>query len=214
MIGLTALFSIPLGMCSALYLEELAPRNRWTRFIQVNLSNLAAVPSIVYGLLGLALFVRWLALDRSLLSGALTMSLLILPVIIMASMEALRAVPFAVREAALGVGATRIQMVFHHVLPEAFPGILTGVILALSRAVGETAPLIAVGALAYAAFVPEGPLDEFTTLSIQIYNWAARPQAEFHQLAASAIIVLLSLSLGLSAVAIFLRLKISKRKET
>jgi len=208
----TAIISVPLGVLTALYLEEYAPQNRITAFIRVNIANLAAVPSIVYGLLGLALFVRWLSFDRSILSGALTMSLLILPVIIIAASEAIRAVPRSLREAAYGVGATKSQVVFQQVLPQALGGIITGAILALSRAVGETAPLIAVGALAYAAFVPENIFDEFTTLSMQIFNWSSRPQAEFHSLAASAIIVLLMISLSMNAIAILLRLRLSRKK--
>lgn len=212
LIGLTALISVPLGLSSAIYLEEFAKKNWLTSFIRLNISNLAAVPSIIYGLLGLAVFVRWMALERSVLAGALTMSLLVLPVIIIASMEALRAVPQSIRDAAYGVGATRVQTVFHHVVPEAIGGMLTGVILSVSRAFGETAPLIVVGALAYAAFLPEGPLDQFTTLSIQVFNWASRPQAEFHQLASSAIIVLLCFSLGLQALAVFIRFRFLRRK--
>lgn len=208
----TAAISVPLGVLTAIYLEEYAPRNRFTDFIRINIANLAAVPSIVYGLLGLALFVRWMSLDRSVVSGAMTMSLLILPVIIISASEAIRAVPNNLREAAYGVGATKSQVVFQHILPQSFGGIITGVILALSRAVGETAPLIAVGALAYAAFVPENIFDEFTTLSIQIFNWSSRPQEEFHRLAATAIIVLLVISLSMNAIAITLRLKLSRKK--
>lgn len=210
----TAFFSIPLGVASAIYLEEFARKNPLTAFIRVNIANLASVPSIVYGLLGLAVFVRWVDLGRSVVSGALTMSLLILPVIILASSEALRSVPFSIREAAYGIGATKRQAVFSHVLPQALSGIITGIILALSRAVGETAPLLAVGALAFAAFTPSGPLDQFTTLSIQIYNWASRPQSEFHEIAATAIIVLLVFSLGLNTIAIFLRLKVTRQKRS
>lgn len=213
LIAFTALFSIPMGVLSAIYLEEFAPQNWFTKLIKLNIANLAGVPSIVYGLLGLALFVRWMSLGQSVVSGALTLALLILPVIIISATEALKAVPFAMREAAYGVGATRRQAVFSHVLPEALAGIITGVILAISRAAGETAPLIAVGALAYAAFVPENAMDQFTALSIQIFNWASRPQAEFHDLAATAIIVLLSITLGLNLIAIVLRLKIAKGKE-
>lgn len=212
LIGLTGLISVPLGVSSAIYLEEFAKKNWFTSFIRLNISNLAAVPSIIYGLLGLAVFVRWMALERSVLAGALTMSLVVLPVIIIASMEALRAVPQSIRDAAYGVGATRVQTVFHHVVPEAVGGMLTGVILSVSRAFGETAPLIVVGALAYAAFLPEGPLDQFTTLSIQVFNWASRPQAEFHQLASSAIIVLLCFSLGLQVLAVFIRFRFLRRK--
>jgi phosphate transport system permease protein len=205
LIGLTACFSIPVGVAAAIYLEEYGGRGRLSRFIEVNIANLAGVPSIVYGILGLAVFVRGLMLGRSLLAGSLTMSLLILPVIIIASREAIRAVPMSIRHAAFALGATRWQTVRHHVLPAALPGILTGVILALSRAIGETAPLIMTGALTYVAFVPEGILDDFTALPIQIFNWAARPQPEFHELAAAGIIVLLVVLLLMNATAVWIR---------
>jgi phosphate transport system permease protein len=205
LIGLTACFSIPVGVAAAIYLEEYGGRGRLSRFIEVNIANLAGVPSIVYGILGLAVFVRGLMLGRSLLAGSLTMSLLILPVIIIASREAIRAVPVSIRHAAFALGATRWQTVRHHVLPAALPGILTGVILALSRAIGETAPLIMTGALTYVAFVPEGILDDFTALPIQIFNWAARPQPEFHELAAAGIIVLLAVLLLMNATAVWIR---------
>ena len=211
LIVFTAAFSVPLGIAAAVYLEEFAPRNRLSRFIEVNIANLAGVPSIVYGILGLALFVRWLGLGRSLLAGSLTMSLLVMPVIIIAAREAICAVPVSIRRAAFAVGASRWQVVRDHVLPAALPGILTGVILALSRAIGETAPLIMIGALSYVAFVPEGPLDMFTALPIQIFNWAARPQEEFHQLAAAAIIVLLAALLLMNAAAVFIRHRSERR---
>ena len=213
-IGFTALISVPLGVSSAIYLEEYAPKNRLTRFIELNIANLAGVPSIVYGMLGLTIFVRWLQLDRSILSGAMTLSLLILPVIIIAARESIRAVPMSLRHASLALGATRWQTVRHHVLPSALPGILTGVILAISRAMGETAPLILVGALTYVAFTPEGPMDEFTVLPIQIFNWSSRPQPEFHELAAGAIIVLLVVLLGLNAVATLIRHRFQRYKAT
>jgi phosphate transport system permease protein len=181
------------------------------RFIELNIANLAGVPSIVYGMLGLAVFVRWAALGTSMLAGALTLTLLILPVIIIASREAIRAVPSSLRQASFALGASRWQTVRHHVLPNAMSGILTGIILAVSRAVGETAPLILVGALSYVAFTPEGPMDEFTVLPIQIFNWASRPQAEFHSLAAAGIIVLLVVLLGLNGSAAWLRVR-SQRK--
>lgn len=202
---LTALISFPMSVAAAIYLEEYAPRNWMTRAIQTNIANLAGVPSIVYGILGLALFVRFFRLDRSVLSGALTLSLLIMPVIIMAAQEAIRAVPGTIREAAYGLGATRWQVVRTQVLPTAMPGILTGTILALSRAVGETAPLIMVGAVGYLAFTPAGPMDRFTVLPLQIYNWVSRPQDEFRALAAAGIVVLLVLLLTMNAVAIILR---------
>jgi phosphate transport system permease protein len=211
-VGLTAAISIPLGVSAAIYLEEYARASRLNRLIEVNIANLAGVPSIVYGMLGLTIFVRWLSLDRSLLAGAMTLSLLILPVIIIASREAIRAVPSSMREASFALGASRWQTVRHHVLPSAVPGIVTGVILAISRAIGETAPLILVGALAFVAFTPEGPMDEFTVLPIQIFNWASRPQAEFHQLSATAIIVLLIVLLSMNGVATWIRHSSQKNK--
>jgi phosphate transport system permease protein len=173
--------------------------------VHLNIANLAGVPSIVYGILGLAMFVRFCHLGRSVLAGALTMSLLVLPVIIIAAREALTAVPDSTRHAAYALGATRWQVIWHHVLPAALPGICTGIILALSRAVGEAAPLMMIGALTYVAFVPAGPLDTFTALPIQIYDWASRPQSDFHGLAAAAIVVLLAILLTMNALAIGLR---------
>lgn len=205
LITLTAGISIPVGVAAAIYLEEFSPRNRLSQLIEVNIGNLAGVPSIVYGILGLVLFVRFLALGRSVLAGSLTMTLLILPVIIIAAREALRAVPDSIRHAAFALGATRWQAVRAQVLPVALPGILTGVILALSRAIGETAPLVMIGALTYVAFVPEGPMDAFTALPIQIFNWASRPQADFHQLAAAGIVVLLVTLLLMNAAAVWIR---------
>ncbi|MCB9516501.1 MAG: phosphate ABC transporter permease PstA [Candidatus Krumholzibacteriia bacterium] len=212
LIGFTALFSIPVGVAAAVYLEEFSRPGRLRSVIEVNISNLAGVPSIVYGLLGLTLFVRGLGLGRSVLAGALTMSLLILPVIIIASREALRAVPQSLRQGAMALGATRWQAVRHHVLPSALPGVLTGVILALSRAIGETAPLIMIGALTYIAFTPDGPMDDFTALPIQIFNWTARPQAEFHGLAAAGIIVLLAVLLLMNGAAIALRYRTQRKR--
>jgi len=205
MMGLTAAFAVPLGLGAAIYLEEYAGRNWFNRIVQVNIANLAGVPSIVYGLLGLALFVRALALQRSVLAGALTMALLVLPIIIIAAQEALRAVPSSIREAAYALGATRSQMVFRQVVPAALPGMLTGIILALSRAIGETAPLIMIGALLFVPFTPSGPFDRFTALPIQIFNWASRPQQGFQENAAAGIIVLLAVLLTMNAVAIVLR---------
>jgi len=212
LIGLTAAFAVPVGVSAALYLEEYAKQGRIGRFIEVNIANLAGVPSIVYGILGLAIFVRYFELGQSLLSGSLTMSLLILPVIIITAREAIRAVPASTRQAAYALGATRWQVVRDQVLPSALPGILTGVILALSRAIGETAPLILAGALTYVAFVPEGPMDEFTALPIQIYNWAARPQPKFHALAAGGIIVLLAVMLMMNALAVWIRHRSERRR--
>lgn len=209
---LTAVLSFPMSVAAAVYLEEYAAKSWLTRAIQTNIANLAGVPSIVYGLLGLALFVRTLGLNRSILSGALTLSLLVMPVIIMASQEAIRAVPSTIREAAYGLGATRWQVVSHQVLPMAFPGILTGTILALSRAIGETAPLILVGAVGFVAFTPQGVMDQFTVLPLQIYNWISRPQDEFRELAAAGIIVLLLLLLTMNAAAIILRNRALSRR--
>ncbi len=201
----TAAISIPIGVASAVYLEEFSKRNRLHTFIEVNVTNLAGVPSIVYGILGLALFVRGFGLGRSVIAGALTMSLLVLPVIITASREAIRAVPSSIRLAAYAIGASRVQTVWAHVLPAALPGVITGVILALSRAIGETAPLITIGALTYVASVPSGLGDSFTALPIQIFDWASRPQPEWHSLAAAGIIVLLAVLLMMNAVAVFIR---------
>jgi len=211
MIGLVAVISIPVGVSTALYLEEFAGRGRISKLIEVNIANLAGVPSIVYGILGLAIFVRFFGLGRSLISGALTMSLLILPIIIIASREAIKTVPMSIRYAALSLGATRWQTTWSHVLPASFPGIMTGVILALSRAIGETAPLVMIGALTFVAFLPEGPMDSFTALPIQIYNWVSRPQPEFHELAAAGIIVLLAVLMLMNATAIFIRNKTERR---
>ena len=211
MMGLTAATSFPIGVGAAIYLEEYAPKNWLTRILQTNIANLAGVPSIVYGILGLAIFVRFAGLGRSVIAGALTLALLVLPVIIIASQEALKAVPGSLREASYGVGATKWQTIRHHVFPVALPGILTGTILSLSRAIGETAPLIMIGALTFIAFPPTSPMDPFTVLPIQIFNWTAKPQKEFHELAAAAIIVLLVLLLVMNAAAIFLRNRYQKR---
>lgn len=205
LVGLTGLISVPVGIGAAIYLEEFAGRSRFARTLEVNIANLAGVPSIIYGMLGLTVFVRTLGFGRSILAGALTMSLLVLPVIIVASREALSQVPNTFRHAAFALGASKWETVRHHVLPAAIPGILTGVILALSRAIGETAPLVVIGAFAYVAFVPEGPMDDFTVLPIQIFNWASRPQKEFHDLSAAAIIVLLAVLLLMNATAVWIR---------
>lgn len=210
-VGLTALFSFPVGVGAAIYLEEYAPQNWLTSFIRLNIANLAGVPSILYGVLGLGLFVQALALGRSILAGALVMTLLILPVIIIASQEAVRSVPKAHREGAYALGATKWQVTRGVVLPQAFPGILTGTILALSRAIGEAAPMIAIAALVFVRFVPTGPLDRFTVMPIQIYNWVNLPQAEFRGLAAAGILVLLIVLLGMNSIAIFIRNRYQKR---
>ncbi len=220
-IGITILVAFPLGVGAAIYLEEYAANNWLNRVIQTNINNLAGVPSIIYGMLGLAVFVRSLvqftsgalfgtadaaaANGRTILSAGLTLALLVLPLIIINGQEAIRSVPSSLRQASYGIGATKWQTVWHHVLPGAMPGILTGAILAISRAIGETAPLIVVGAATFITVDPDGPFAQFTILPIQIYQWTARPQAEFRNLAAAAILVLLVLLLSLNAVAIILR---------
>jgi phosphate transport system permease protein len=203
---IVAVVTIPVGVGAAIYLEEYADKERWyNRVIEVNIQNLAAVPSIVYGILGLAFLVRGLGLGRVLLAGGLTLSLLVLPIVIIASREAIRSVPTGIREGALALGATRWQMIRRQVLPAAIPGIATGSILALSRAIGETAPLILIGAIVFVPFNPDGLMSEFTALPIQIFNWTTRPQDEFKLLAAAAIIVLLALLLTMNAFAIWIR---------
>ncbi len=205
MLALVAAMSFPLGVGAALYLEEYAPRNRLTSLLQTNIANLAGVPSIVYGLLGLAVFVRFLALDRSLLAGAATLSLLVLPLVIIAAREAIRAVPGSLRAAAYALGATRWQAIRHHVLPAAMPRILSGTILSLSRAGGETAPLLVIGAVTFIAFDPVSVMDPFTALPVQIFNWTTEPRGEFHALAAGAIVVLLGVLLLMNAAAVLIR---------
>jgi phosphate transport system permease protein len=212
LILLTALVSVPVGMAAAVYLHEYAKRNRLTRFIELNIANLAGVPSIVYGILGLAVFIRICNFGRSLLAGALTLSLLILPVIIIASREALAAVPDSFRQAAFALGATRWQVVRTHVLPAALPGMMTGVILALSRAIGEAAPLLVIGALTFITFVPSGPMDIFTAMPIQIFNWCDEPEPIFQELAAAGILVMLGLLLPMNAMAVGIRAWHQRRK--
>jgi phosphate transport system permease protein len=210
-LGLTALVSFPLGVGTAIWLEEYAPDNRFTRIIETNISNLAGVPSVVYGILGLAVFVRTFALGRSILAASLTLALLILPVIIIASQEAIKAVPSSIRLGAYALGATRWETIRYNVFPLAFPGILTGTILALSRAVGEAAPVILIGALGFVAFVPTSPMDSFTVIPFQVYNWISRPQPDYHAAAAAASIVLLVLLLTMNAAAIYLRNRYSRK---
>ncbi len=205
MMVITAAVAFPLGVGAAIYLEEYARRNWFSRMIQVNISNLAGVPSIIYGLLGLQVFVRVLEFERSVLAGACTMALLVMPIIIVSAQEALRTVPPSMREAAYAVGATRWQVVRFHVLPYAFGGMLTGNILAMSRAIGETAPLIAIGALTFIAFLADSPTDDFTVMPIQVFNWVTRPQSGFHEIAASGIIVLMLVLLVMNAAAIIMR---------
>jgi phosphate transport system permease protein len=210
-LGITFLVAVPLGVGAAIFLQEYSGANRFTQFVQVNIANLAGVPSIVYGILGLALFVRAMQLERSVLAGGLTLGLLVLPIVIIAAQEALRAVPSSLRDGSYALGATRWQTIRRQVLPVAMPGILTGVILALSRAIGETAPLIMMGALTYVAFAPSSLKDGFTALPIQIFNWTSRPQEEFQAIAASGIIVLLAVLLTMNAFAIALRHHYNKK---
>lgn len=215
LMGLTAAFAIPIGVGAAIYLEEYAVPSRLTGFIEVNLSNLAGVPSIVYGLLGLTLFVQWMFNgERVLLAGAMTMALLVMPIVILASREAIRAVPDTYRQAGYALGAEKWQVVKGIVLPQALPGILTGTILAMSRALGEAAPVIAISALVYLTFVPAHPLEQFTVLPIQIFNWTSRPQDEFRGIAAAGIVVLLVVLLTMNAVAIILRDRYQVRSDT
>lgn len=225
LILITILFAFPIGVGTAIYLEEYADKESWiNRVIQTNIDNLAGVPSIVYGILGLAIFVRALEpltsgrvfgmLDsngRTILSAGLTMGLLVLPLLIINAQEAIRAVPNSLRQASYGLGATQWQTIWNHVLPYALPGILTGTILAISRAIGETAPLIVIGASTLITSDPDGPFSKFTALPIQIYNWTSRPQAEFRNIAGAAILVLLATLLSMNAIAIFLRNHFSRR---
>jgi phosphate transport system permease protein len=207
----TALLAVPVGVAAAIYLEEYAGRSLVARLIELNITNLAAVPSIIYGLLGLGLFVRMMGMGRSVLAGASTLALLALPVIILSTREALRAVPPSLREGSYALGATKWQTIWHQVLPVATPGILTGLILALSRAIGETAPLITIGAVTFVTFAPDSIWSPFTVLPIQIFNWVSRPQVEFHANAAGGILVLVALLLMMNATAVWLRDRHQKR---
>lgn len=209
--GLTAIISIPLGISAAIYLEEYGKKSKLANILEINISNLAGVPSIIYGLLGLEIFGRIMGMGGSLLAGASTLSLLILPIIIVSTREALKAVPKSIKEASFAMGASKWQTISYQLLPASFGGIITGIILALSRAVGETAPLIVIGALAYVPFVPSSPTDEFSVLPIQIFNWISRPQKGFAINAASAIIVLLMVTFVLNGIAMYLRNKWQKK---
>lgn len=211
LISLTAAIALPVGVGTAVYLEEYGKKGRLSQLIEVNIANLAGVPSIIYGLLGLEMFARTLMLGRSLLAGALTMALLVLPIVIMSSREALRTVPRGMREAGLALGATRWQVTRSVVLPLSLPGILTGSILAISRAIGEAAPLIVLGALTYVDFLPDGLKAAFTALPIQIFNWVGRPQDGFKIDAAAGIVVLLATLLVLNGVAVLLRNRFQTR---
>lgn len=210
-IGLTALIAFPLGIGSAIYIEEYMTKNKFREFLELNISNLAGVPSIVYGILGLAVFVQTFMFGRGIVSAALTLALLILPTIIITSQEAIRNVPKSLREGSYALGVSKWQSITGVVLPFAMPGILTGTILSISRALGESAPLIMVGAASYVAFLPKDLFSAYTALPLQIYNWTSRPQAEFQKLAATGIIVLLVFLLGANTLAIILRNKYQKR---
>ncbi|GAL84791.1 phosphate ABC transporter permease [Sporocytophaga myxococcoides] len=208
---LTAVIAFPVGISAGLYLEEYNKRSRLSNIIEINIANLAGVPSIIYGLLGLELFARALKLGESVLTGALTLSLLILPIIIVSTREALKAVPYSIREGSYALGASKWQTIWYQVLPAAVSGIFTGVILSLSRAIGETAPLIVIGALTFVPFVPESVMDSFTVLPIQIFNWVSRPQKEFSENAAAAIIILLSITFIMNGIAVYIRHKWQKK---
>jgi len=220
----TAAAAIPVGVASAVYLEEYAPKNWFTAIIEINITNLAGVPSIIYGLLALGLFVYALGLGQSILSAGLTLGLLILPVVIVATREAIRSIPSAIREAAYAVGATKWQTTWNHVLPYSLPGIMTGVIIGMARAIGETAPIITIGALTFIAFLPPAPVTAqfpflsvewlsapFTVMPIQMFNWTSRPEAAFHENAAAAGLVLLFMTLSMNALAIYIRYRLRKR---
>ena len=221
---LTGLFVIPVGIMAAIYLEEYGKKGWLTNVIEINIANLAGVPSIIYGLLGLGLFVRLMQLDRSIMAGAATLAILVMPIVIMSTREALRAIPSSIREASYALGATRWQTIRHQVVPAAMPGIMTGIILAMSRAVGETAPLITIGALTYVAFLPTSPVasefpyisfqglfDPFTVLPIQIFNWVSRPQKGFFADAAAGIIVLLMITFVMNGLAVWIRHRYQKK---
>ena len=219
----TAVVAVPLGVSAGIYLEEYAPRNKMTALIEININNLAGVPSIVYGLLALGLFVHTFGLGASVLTAGLTLALLILPVVIVATREAIRSVPGAIREAAYALGATRWQMVQHHVLPYSMPGILTGVIIGLSRAIGETAPIVTIGAVSFIAFLPPPPITStfpflnfdwlaspFTAMPIQIFNWTSRPEEAFQANASAAALVLVAMTVLMNAIAIWLRYRLRR----
>lgn len=208
---LTSLIAVPLGVAAGVYLEEYGKKNKVASFIEINITNLAGVPSIIYGLLALEFFVRLLGLGRSLLAGSLTLSLLILPIIIVATREALKAVPKTIREASYAMGATKWQTTWFQVIPASSGGIVTGVILAISRAIGETAPLIVIGAMLYITTLPSTPMDDFAVLPIQIFNWLSRPQKGFIINATAAIIVLLAITFLLNGIAIYLRNRWQKK---
>jgi len=208
---LTTIIALPVGIAAAIYLEEYSKKNKLATILEVNISNLAGVPSIIYGLLGLEVFVRIMEMGASVLAGSFTLALLILPIVIVSTREALKAVPKSIRDASFAMGASKWQTVYHQLLPASFGGILTGIILALSRAVGETAPLIVIGALAYVPFAPSSPMDEFSVLPIQIFNWITRPQHGFVENAAAAIIILLLITFVMNGIAVYFRNKWQKK---
>lgn len=208
---LTTLIALPVGIAAGIYLEEYSKKGKLSALLEINISNLAGVPSIIYGLLGLEVFVRIMSLGASVLAGSLTLSLLILPIIIVATREAIKAVPSSIKDASYALGASKWQTIWYQILPASTGGILTGVILALSRAVGETAPLIVIGALAYVPFAPSTPMDEFSVLPIQIFNWISRPQHGFIENAAAAIIILLLITFVMNGVAVYFRNKWQKK---
>ena len=208
---LTTIISLPIGVGAAIYLEEYAKESKMASLLEVNISNLAGVPSIIYGLLGLEVFVRIMEMGASILAGSFTLALLILPIVIVSTREAIKAVPKSIRDASFALGASKWQTISRQLLPASFGGILTGVILALSRAVGETAPLIVIGALAYVPFAPESPMDEFSVLPIQIFNWISRPQHGFETNAAAAIIILLLITFIMNGIAVYFRNRWQKR---
>jgi phosphate transport system permease protein len=213
-VGLTALFTIPIGVGTAIYLEEFASKNRFNRLIELNIANLAGVPSVIYGLLGLAVFVQFLFNgSRNLTAGALTMTLLVLPIVVIASQEAIKAVPSSYRDAAYAMGANRWQVVKAVVLPQALPGMMSGIILALSRAIGESAPILIISSLVWVTFVPVSPDSKFTVLPLQIFTWISQPQHAFRGIAAAGIIVLLIVLLSMNGVAIWIRSKYQSRPE-
>ncbi len=207
----TIILALPVGILAGVYLQEYGKKNMYAKFVEINIANLAGVPSVIYGILGLQLFVRMAAMGNSLLAGAFTLALLILPIIIVSTREAIKAVPATLREASYGMGATKWQTTSRIVIPSALGGILTGIILSISRAIGETAPLLVIGALVYVPFIPEGPNDQFTTLPIQVFNWVSRPQAGFIVNAAAGIIILLLITFLLNGIAIYIRNKWYKK---
>lgn len=209
--ALTTIIALPIGIGAGLYLEEYNKKGRFADFLEINIANLAGVPSIIYGLLGLEIFARILGFGQSLLTGACTLALLILPIIIVSTREALKSVPYSIREGSYALGATKWQTMWNQVLPAAISGIVTGVILAISRAVGETAPLVVIGALAFVPFVPQGVFDSFTVLPIQIFNWISRPQKEFSENGAAAIIILLLITFVMNGIAVYIRYRGQKR---